>query len=208
MTDLVVENLHVFRGHRHVLRGVGFTLTPGHCLQITGANGIGKTTLLRAICGLCEVEDGRVVWDGVETRRDPPRFHRELGYLGHDVSMKGDLTGIENLRFAVGVRTPVSRAQIDAALARVGATPFGDLPLRSLSAGQRRRVALAALTLYGARLWVLDEPSTNLDTAGQDLVCTLIAEHLRGGGSVLAAVHHELHLGDGQLVRYELGAAP
>jgi heme exporter protein A len=207
LANLVVENLHVFRGSRHVLRGVSFTLTVGHCLQITGANGIGKTTLLRAICGLCDVEDGRIEWDGVETRQDPARFQRALGYLGHDVSLKGDLTGIENLRFAVGVRMPVSAAQIDAALARVGATPFGDLPLRSLSAGQRRRVALAALTLYGAQLWVLDEPSTNLDVAGQGLVCELIADHLRAGGSVIAAVHHELNLAAGQLVRHELGVA-
>ena len=95
--------------------------------------------------------------------------------------------------------------QIDTALARVGASRFGELPVRSLSAGQRRRVALAALTLFGAQLWVLDEPSTNLDAAGQDLVCQLIAEHLRGGGAVVAAVHHALHLGEGQLVRHELG---
>ena len=204
---LKVEGLHVFRGGRHVLRGVGLTLSEGQCLQLTGPNGAGKTTLLRAVAGLCEIEAGSIHWRERDARRDPPPFHRECAYLGHDVPLKGDLTGLENLEFTVGLRRRASLADRRAALQRVGAAAFGEQPLRSLSAGQRRRVALAALLLFAAPLWLLDEPTTNLDAAGQSLLMGLMAEHLAGGGAILAAVHHELSLPGREVARLALGGA-
>ena len=117
------------------------------------------------------------------------------------------MSGRENLRFLVGIRRAVSPADIDAALARTGATSFADRAVRTLSAGQRRRVALAGVLLSGASLWLLDEPTTNLDADGQQLVAALIDEHVSRGGIVVAAVHHSLTLPSGAAVALELGAA-
>ncbi|MEZ5459200.1 MAG: heme ABC exporter ATP-binding protein CcmA [Steroidobacteraceae bacterium] len=204
---LTVVDLHVFRGGRHVLRGIDLALDAGGCLQLTGPNGAGKTTLLRAVAGLCEIERGRVQWRGLDTRRDARPFHDECSYLGHEVPMKGDLTARENLRFSVGLRRQVGGEAQRAVLDRVGAAPFADQLLRSLSAGQHRRVALAALLLCATPLWLLDEPTTNLDAAGQRVLMELMDEHLGAGGLILAAVHHELELPGRRIDRLELRGA-
>jgi heme exporter protein A len=207
MNLLDVESLHVFRGGRHVLRGISLGLGAGDCLQLSGPNGAGKTTLLRAVVGLCEVEQGSVRWRGTDVRRDPQGLHREAAYLGHEVPLKGDLTALENLAFTVGLRRRVERTALDRALEQVGAGRFAGQPLRSLSAGQRRRVALAALLLFSVPLWLLDEPTTNLDAAGQRLLMQLLSGHLASGGLVLAAVHQPLVLEGHSVRRLELGGA-
>lgn len=194
MPDFSVKNLHVFRGERHLIKGLGFELEAGTCLQVSGANGAGKTTLLRVLCGLLEPESIHLSWRGVECSPRDPRYHEEISYLGHDPALKADMTAIENLRFSVGLRRRVDDRDIDAALARVGAKAFVDRPVRALSAGQRRRVALAALWLVGSTAWLLDEPATNLDTTGQALVASMIDEQLSRGGFVIAATHQDLGL--------------
>lgn len=203
---LEVENLHLWRGERHVLRGVQFSIGGGGCLEVTGANGSGKTSLLRTICGLTYPESGRVLWSGQDVRRDLPAFHTALAYLGHDPPLKSDLTARENLRYWIGVRRRVDADALDAALARVGIRQWGDQQVRTLSAGQRRRVALAGLALLVVPLWLLDEPTTNLDAEGQQLVGTLISEHLERGGMVVAAVHHSLPAAVHAVERLELAA--
>ncbi len=204
---LNVSGLHLWRGDRHVLRGVSLDATPGQCVLLTGKNGAGKTTLLRAIAGLLDPEAGEVSWRGKATRRERDDFHAELAYLGHEPPLKGDLTGRENLRYSIGIRRAVTADEIHAALERTGAQPFADRAVRTLSAGQRRRVALAGVLLAGAMLWLLDEPATNLDTEGKRLVATLIEEQLARGGIVVAAVHQDLDLSAERLVTLELGAA-
>lgn len=194
MSELSVENLHVFRGDRHLLRGLAFALPAGGCLQILGANGAGKTTLLRVLAGLLEPESVTLRWQGVVCSPRDPAYHADLAYLGHDAPLKADLTGSENISFAVGLRRQVSSTDVLGALQRVDAQRFADRPVRTLSAGQRRRIALAALWLSGACLWLLDEPATNLDVAGQTLVTALIEEHLQQGGLVVAATHQLLGL--------------
>ncbi len=203
---LSVSGLHLWRGERHVLRNVNLTANPGQCVLLTGRNGAGKTTLLRAIAGLLDPEEGQVTWRGARARQARDEFHSELAYLGHEPPLKGDLTGRENLHFSVGIRRAVSIAEIDAALTRTGAKDFADRPVRTLSAGQRRRVALAGVLLTGAVLWLLDEPTTNLDADGQQLVANLITEQVSRAGIVVAAVHHSLSLGAGEVVPFELGA--
>ena len=194
MTDarLEVENLHLWRGEQHVLRGVHFALQAGQCLEVTGANGSGKTSLLRTLCGLMYPEEGRVLWNGSNVRADLPAFHAALLYLGHEPPLKADLSARENLRYWIGSRRRVAAPQLTAALERVGAGACSDRLVRTLSAGQRRRVALAALAVLALPLWVLDEPTTNLDAAGQQLVGSLLAGQLASGGMVVAAVHHAL----------------
>jgi heme exporter protein A len=189
---LEVENLHLWRGERHVLRGVHFALARGVCLEVGGANGAGKTSLLRTLCGLIYPEEGRVLWNGRDVRADLPAFHAALAYIGHESPLKGDLTGRENLRYWIGIRRRLTPGDLDAALARVGGASWGERLVRTLSAGQRRRVALAGLALLAVPLWVLDEPTTNLDAEGRQLVGSLIAEQLARGGMVIAAVHHGL----------------
>ena len=203
---LDVENLHLWRGERHVLRGVRFTLEGGHCLEVTGVNGSGKTSLLRTLCGLIYPEEGQVLWNGDNVRRDLPAFHAALAYLGHEPPLKADLSARENLRYWIGVRRRVSATELDAALLRVGAGPWCDRLVRTLSAGQRRRVALAGLALLIVPLWLLDEPTTNLDREGQELVGSLIAEQLLRGGMVVAAVHHGLPAAVRDARRLELAA--
>jgi heme exporter protein A len=203
---LEVENLHLWRGERHVLRGVRFTLAAGACLEVTGVNGAGKTSLLRALCGLIFPEEGRVLWNGADVRRDLSAFHAALAYLGHEPPLKADLTARENLRYWIGVRRRIGGTELDAALARVGASAYGDRLVRTLSAGQRRRAALAGLTLLEVPLWVLDEPTTNLDAEGRMLVGDLIAGQRTRGGMVVAAVHHSLPDAAGAVSRLELAA--
>jgi heme exporter protein A len=189
---LSVENLHLWRGERHVLRGVHFSLRRGACLEVVGPNGSGKTTLLRAVCGLLYPEEGSVLWNGENIRTDLPGFHSALAYLGHEPPLKADLSARENLRYWIGIRRRLDTLAVDAALARVGAAAWCERLVRTLSAGQRRRVALAGLALLMVPLWLLDEPTTNLDAEGQQLVGTLVAEQLARGGMVLAAVHQSL----------------
>ena len=191
-STLEVDNLHLWRGEQHVLRGVGFALGAGQCLKVTGPNGAGKTSLLRTLAGLMYPEEGEVRWEGRNVRRDLRAFQGALAYLGHEPPLKADLTARENLHYWIGNRRRVGGAMLTQALARVGAERFAERLVRTLSAGQRRRVALAGLALCLVPLWLLDEPATNLDAEGQALVGSLIAEQLGRGGLAVAAVHHEL----------------
>jgi len=205
--ELRGEGLHLWRGEKHVLRGVSLELHGGQVLQLTGSNGAGKTTLLRMLCGLVHPEEGRVLWRGEDVRKNLHSYHSELAYVGHEPPLKADLTAEENLRYWVGVRRPLSTQAIAQALDDVGAEEWRERVVRTYSAGQRRRVALAGLALIGAPLWLLDEPTTNLDMAGQSLVNRMLEAHVSRGGLVVAAVHHELAVQSVPLRRLELARA-
>jgi heme exporter protein A len=192
--SIKTENLHLWRGDNHVLAGVNLSVSSGEMLQVRGANGSGKTSLLRTLCGLMHPEEGRVLWEDRNVQNDMRAFHRELAYLGHESPLKADLSAHENLRYWVGVRRTLTVVDVDMALERVGAGAWRDQPVRTLSAGQKRRVAIAGVILFAAPLWLLDEPATNLDVDGQRLVASLIDEQLMAGGLVIAAVHQELPL--------------
>lgn len=189
---LEARAVNCWRGERHILRDVSFAVRAGEFLKITGPNGVGKTTLLRIVCGLLPAESGTIEWRGRSLRGMSDEFHAEMTYLGHLNSLKADLTAHENLRFLAGLRQALTPRDIDAALDRVGILSRRDLQARSLSAGQKRRLALARLLLADAALWILDEPVTNLDTAGIGLVEELITEHVTRGGLALAAAHQRL----------------
>lgn len=194
MAELIAENIHVFRGDQHVLRGLRLAVNAGQCLQVTGENGSGKTTLLRILCGLLPAESMQLHWNGTECSPQDAEFHQALAYLSHAAPLKGDLTGRENLRFALGLRGAWQAERAAEWLGVVGADRFADKPVRSLSAGQRRRLSLAWLAASQTRLWLLDEPTTNLDVAGVGIVRELIERHLRTGGLAIVATHQDLGL--------------
>jgi heme exporter protein A len=189
---LEARDINCWRGERQILRDVSFSVGAGEFLKITGPNGVGKTTLLRVVCGLLPAESGVVEWRGKRVTSSNDEYHTDMAYLGHLNSLKADLTARENLRFLAGLRQSLSDSEIDAALDRVGILSRGDLASRSLSAGQKRRLALARLLLSEAPLWILDEPVTNLDVAGIALVEDLVREHVGRGGLALAAAHQRL----------------
>ncbi len=201
---LEARNLHLWRGDRHVLRGLSFGVADGDALHVRGPNGTGKTTLLRTLAGFLWPEEGELYWMGERVDRDRDRYCAALAYLGHENAMKADLTPRENLRYMSGFRHPTSRESVDAALDRLSVLRQKDLPFRSLSAGQRRRVAMARVLLARARLWLLDEPFTNLDVGGVRDLSEVIAGHVRAGGIAILTAHSDLQLPGVALRRLEL----
>ncbi len=190
-----VEKVHIWRGDRHVLKAVSLTLAPGQWLHISGPNGSGKTTLLRVVCGLLRPEQGEVFWGGRAISSVRLEYQGALAYASHEPALKGDLTALENLFFAVGLKRRVTADELRAALARTGVSACADLPVRILSAGQRRRVAMARVLAMRATVWLLDEPYTNLDASGSELMSELLQTHVAGGGLALVVAHHDLKLG-------------
>ncbi len=183
------SNLELWRGDRRLFTSLEFATGSGELLHITGANGTGKTSLLRVICGLTLPETGEVRWRGRPVSRQRSDFHAELTYVGHRESLKADLSAVENLSFELGLRRDLAEEEMQQALDVVGLSRATGVPVRSLSAGQKRRVALARCLLTRAPLWILDEPYTNLDVAGRELVDQLMTQHLETGGQVLLVAH-------------------
>ncbi|MCH7835079.1 MAG: cytochrome c biogenesis heme-transporting ATPase CcmA [Proteobacteria bacterium] len=190
---LSATGLTLFRGDRCLFEDVGFALDAGQLLLLEGPNGSGKTSLLKAIVGMLELEAGAVYWDGDPVLEQRQLFHGSLAWMAHRVGFKADLTLVENLRFEAVLRPQVA-VDIDDILERVDVARLKRLPMRSLSAGQQRRVALARMLLADVPLWLMDEPYTNLDREGSILVAGVVNEHLAGGGLCVMAAHQDVDI--------------
>ncbi len=185
------KGLALARGEHLLFRDLGFDVSAGEVLSVEGPNGIGKTSLLRLIAGFLEQRAGtlalRTATGDVEA--DPEERGRYVGWLGHHDGIKHQWTPAENLTFFTRF---YGHGEMEQTLHRMGLKRVRDLPAQYLSAGQKKRVALARLVLSGRPLWLLDEPLSSLDTAGRTLTAELVAEHCAAGGMVFAATHEPL----------------
>jgi heme exporter protein A len=198
---LSVAQLTCQRGERILFSDLSFDLPEGQWLHVAGANGAGKTTLLRTLAGLAEPAVGTVRWNGRVAREDREAFNSALLYLGHQGALKEELTPLENLELGLGMEglaIPPDKARD--ALQRFGLAGREHLPVRVLSAGQRRRVLLCRLLLRPASLWILDEPFTALDSHATATLLVLLETHVASGGSVVLTSHHGLTLSGGQSI--------
>ena len=182
------------RGGRQLFADTGFSVAAGQLLRITGANGSGKTSLLRILCGLLTPMDGEVLWNRQDIRELREEYHRTLTYVGHLNGLKDDMTPHENLEVASTLAgQPAGHAARLDALAGFGLKHCADLPARNLSQGQRRRIALARLALPGqSRIWILDEPFTALDADAVAHLSHIITVHAAAGGMVIFTTHMEV----------------
>lgn len=190
-----------------LFRGLSFALQAGESLRVAGANGSGKTSLLRILCGLLPPAGGEVRWRGAAIRALREDYSRELVYLGHAPAVKDDLSAAENLEISCALAGMPARAEAVAeALARFGLAGKSQ-PSRRLSQGQRRRAALARLALSASRpLWLLDEPFSALDVAGVALLRGLIEAHLARGGAVVFTTHQDAGIGAARVIDLDASA--
>jgi heme exporter protein A len=198
---LNVNELDCERGGRTLFSGLSFALRPGEALRIAGANGSGKTSLLRILCGLLAPTSGKVLWNGSDVALLREEYSKQLVYLGHAPAVKDDLTAAENLSITCRLAgNPQPESAVQAALARFGL--FGkSFPVKRLSQGQRRRAALARLALSEGRpLWLLDEPFSALDAEGVSLLGTFIKDHAARGGALVFTTHQDPGIGATQVI--------
>ncbi len=192
-----VKQLYCERDDRVLIKDLDFQLEPGQVMQIEGPNGSGKTTLLRVLCGLSDDYEGGLLWRGEPRKQVETEFRQDTLYFGHLTGIKTSLSPRENLKWILqlkGLMHQDWQQQVDDALKQVGLFSYEDVPVYSLSAGQKRRVALARLYLEQAALWVLDEPFTAIDRKGVAELEKLVQAHASKGGSVLITTHHALEL--------------
>lgn len=192
---LEVINLACTRGEHQLFAGISFALNAGELMQVQGANGSGKTTLLRTLCGYIQPMVGEIRWQGGNIRHLDEEYYGDIVYLGHLNAIKDELNALENLRISCALAGyQVSDSAAITALRRMGLRGRETFPVKVLSQGQRRRVALARLLISKAALWILDEPLTALDVSAVKLMQEIIAEHLNNRGMVIYTTHQPLQV--------------
>ena len=201
---LSVIDLECIRGDNLLFSGLDFKLYEGQLMQVEGANGSGKTSLLRILAGLSLSSEGQVLWDGKDILKQRSLYFSKVAYLGHTLGVKSDLSPVENLKISLALAGfPFDETDVYRALEQTGLASKEDVPARSLSAGQKQRVALARLLACPAKLWIMDEPFTALDASGVSLVRDLLETHLRRGGLVVLTSHQAVEV-RGDVVRVNL----
>jgi len=202
---LEVTNLSCARGEHQLFANLSFALSAGELLQVQGENGSGKTTLLRTLCGFMQPLAGEIRWQGQSIRELDEAYHADIIYLGHMNAIKDELNALENLRISSALAgCVVSDSVAIEALRRMGLRGRETFPVKVLSQGQRRRVALARLLISKAPLWILDEPLTALDVGAVGLMQELIGEHLGNRGMVIFTTHQALEVSGVETRRLKL----
>ncbi|MGO9430488.1 heme ABC exporter ATP-binding protein CcmA [Rhodoblastus sp.] len=196
---LSARSILIERGGRAIVKDISFELASGEALLVLGRNGAGKSTLLRALAGFLPLRGGEVVFTGGDAAPLSERAH----YVGHADGLKSALTALENLGFWASMLGANGKLSPQQALEKVGLARIGDFPVGYLSAGQKRRVALARLFVAARPVWILDEPATALDVGSQERFAQAMAEHRASGGMILAATHAPLGLIDAKELRLD-----
>lgn len=207
--SLQAHQLACMRGDRELFIDTNFEVQPGDALRVAGTNGSGKTSLLRMLCGLSLPAHGEVRWNGRNIRSLREEFCSQLIYLGHANGVKDDLLAWENIVVASTLAgRPVTRDAAYDVLDQLGLGRIAELPTRSLSQGQRKRVAMARLRLGSAApLWILDEPFTALDQAAVTELCGTLNTHLIAGGMVIYTTHQDIDLKARRMLSIDIGGA-
>ena len=199
---LSAHRLACVRGDRHLFSALSLSVSAGEWLHVRGANGSGKTSLLRLLAGLAQPAEGDVLWAGHSIRADDGEYRRSLLFLGHQGALKEDLTAQESLRFSAAIDGfGLTNCDATHALSKVGLKGSEDLPVRCLSAGQKRRVMLARLVSRTAKLWILDEPFTALDIKAVEMLEALIGEHVNAGGMAVMTSHQAVAIPGGLVLQ-------
>jgi heme exporter protein A len=193
---LEARNLEATRGGAMLFSGLAFTLRPGALLRVSGANGTGKTSLLRVLCGLAQPSAGEVRWNGTAIRALGEEYWKHVAYVGHANALKDELTVAENLESACALAgLDAAPARVQAAIGQFELAARAQLPVKLLSQGQRRRAALARLALSEAvPLWILDEPFAALDAGAIERVQSVAQAHLARGGMVVLTTHQDARI--------------
>ena len=195
---LTATNLACMRGDRELFNGLAFELDCGGWLHLTGENGAGKTSLLRILCGLSPPNAGEIRWDGAPINELGDAYRAKLAYLGHQTPIKDELSARENLVVSAAIKgAELTPQAAESALQQMGLAGREDLPVRFLSQGQKRRVALALLLVADAPLWVLDEPFVALDTPAVSRLAGVIAQHVAHGGIAILTSHQDVDIDAG-----------
>ena len=189
---LTAHEITCIRGQRALFTDLNLTIGAGEILHIQGSNGSGKTSLLRILCGTSQPDKGTVLWQSEDIRTCRSPYCEHLAYIGHNNGIKLALPPSENLSCLAAIKGFAADSQIDLALTRIGLSRDRDVPCIHLSAGQRRRVAIAWLFMTQASIWILDEPLTAIDQDGIDIVRTRFGRHLEDGGLIVLTGHQHL----------------
>jgi len=189
---LTAQSLFCERDDRILFDQLELTVSEGEIWQVEGPNGSGKTTLLRILCGLSSHYEGELSWRGESMDEVREQFLSELLYIGHQAGVSAMLTAEENLHWQCALHPSLDASRAQQALESVGLKGFEDVPAHQLSAGQKRRIALAKLYMSRAKLWILDEPFTAIDKIGVAAKEVLMVEHIKAGGSVIMTTHQDL----------------
>ena len=198
---LEVKNLQCIRGDKELFSGISFVLKIKQLMRIEGQNGTGKTTLLRALCGLYQAEQGEVLWNDVSIKELAENYLQDLFFLGHQNAIKADLSALENLRTNTALEGyEFPEAVLLEALDDIGLFGSEYKPSAHLSQGQKRRVGLAGLLLTNAKLWILDEPFVALDGFAVNFLQDVIAQHVENDGIVILTTHQDVPLSSGEIV--------
>ncbi|TMO83819.1 cytochrome c biogenesis heme-transporting ATPase CcmA [Pseudoalteromonas spongiae] len=189
---LKVDSICCIRQDRCLFEDLSYELHQGQIVQLEGQNGAGKTSLLRILAGFVRAESGKVLWQGQDIAKDNLQFASDTLYIGHKTGVNGQLTAVENLAFWLETHGLETQQDLHDVLAQLGLVGLEDVPVRLLSAGQQRRVALARLWLNKATLWMLDEPFTAVDKKGVVLLQQQFKKHLAQGGAIILTSHQDL----------------
>jgi heme exporter protein A len=198
---LRAQGISCQRGERALFTGLDLHVGAGEWLHVRGENGVGKTSLLRILAGLSQATAGDILWDQRSILKDSESYRQNLLFLGHKEAVKEDLTAYENLQLSAALdHIDLTEEDALSALRRFGLRGREDLPVRFLSAGQKRRVLLARLLTRKAKLWILDEPFNALDVKAVEMLSGLIAEHVGAGGMVIMTSHQAISIPHGKVL--------